>query len=51
MRAFGAKRHYGRCLTTRPKPGGKIHVQIHVKSHKHGRAWTVDEQNAFCLDA
>jgi hypothetical protein len=51
MKPYGAKRHFGRCQTSRPKSGGKIHVSLHTKNHKFGRMWLLDMDNAFCMEA
>lgn len=49
MKAFGCKRQFGGCRTTRPIPGGKIHVSLFTKSRKLGRQWSPEFSNAYCL--
>lgn len=41
MRAYGSKRTFGNCRTSRPKAGGRIVVREFVKTRKHGRRWQI----------
>jgi hypothetical protein len=37
MRAYGAKRTYGGCRTSKRFGKRRIHVRVAVKNRKHGR--------------